>query len=129
MKLFTKIVPILAATVWISFSEFFRNNILLINYWKDHYHSLGLVFPSEPTNGAIWGLWSLCFAVVIFFIAKKYDQLQTTLIAWFAVFVLMWLVIGNLKVLPTQILIIAVPLSLLETYIATWIIKKLDKEK
>ena len=57
------ILPILLATIWISISEFARNEFLLKSYWKDHYQSLGLVFPSEPINGAAWGLWSLCFAI------------------------------------------------------------------
>jgi len=42
-------------------------------------------------------------------------------------FVLMWLVIGNINVLPYGILIFAVPLSVLEAFIATLIIKKMKK--
>jgi hypothetical protein len=41
-------------------------------------------------------------------------------------FVLMWLVTGNMGVLPYSILVFAIPLSLLETYLATLIIKKLS---
>jgi hypothetical protein len=41
-------------------------------------------------------------------------------------FVLMWMVIGNLGVLPAAILPVAVPLSMLEAFGAAWIIKKLS---
>lgn len=118
------ILPILIATIWISISEFVRNEFLLKTYWTDHYENMGLIFPSEPINGAIWGLWSLCFAISIYIIAKKFTLIQTTFIAWFVGFVFMWLVIGNLNVLPFGILPFAIPLSILEAFLASLIVKK-----
>ncbi|MEI6595197.1 MAG: hypothetical protein WCO28_06505 [Bacteroidota bacterium] len=120
------ILPILVTTIWISISEFVRNQILVNDIWVNHYKNLGLTFPSEPINGAVWGLWSLCFAIAIFIFAKKFSMVETTLFSWFIGFVLMWLVIGNLNVLPFGILYLAVPLSLLESFVATFIIKKLS---
>jgi hypothetical protein len=121
------ILPIFFATIWISISEFVRNEFIVKSYWTRHYENLGLVFPSAPINGAIWGLWSLCFAVAVFILAKKFSLLQTTFLSWFVGFVLMWIVIGNMNVLPYRILFFAVPLSLLEAFIASVIIKKLTK--
>jgi hypothetical protein len=120
------VLPILTATIWISISEFVRNQFLLNDIWVTHYKNIGLTFPSEPINGAIWGVWSLCFAVAIFIFAKKFSIVETTLFSWFIGFVLMWLVIGNLNVLPFGILYLAIPLSLLESFVATFIIKKLS---
>jgi hypothetical protein len=120
------VLPILLATIWISISEFVRNELLLKSFWVDHYQKLGLVFPSEPINGAVWGLWSLLFAISIFIISKKFSLIATTFLSWFVGFVLMWVVIGNLNVLPYGILIYAIPLSLLEAFIAAFIIKKLS---
>ena len=119
------VLPIFLATCWISVSEFVRNEFVLKSYWTEHYQNLGLVFPAEPMNGAIWGLWSMLFAVAIYIFATKFSLWQTTLLAWFVGFVLMWVVIGNLGVLPAGILPTALPLSLLEAFLATWIIKKL----
>ena len=118
------IFPILIATIWISISEFVRNEFLLKTYWTDHYENMGLIFPSEPINGAIWGLWSLCFAISIYIIAQKFTLTQTTFIAWFVGFVLMWLVTGNMNVLPFEILPFAIPLSILEAFLASLIVKK-----
>jgi hypothetical protein len=125
MKNLKKIIlPIFSATVWISISEFVRNEFLLKTYWTDHYESMGLIFPSEPINGAIWGLWSLCFAISIYIIAQKFTLTQTTFIAWFVGFVFMWLVIGNMNVLPFGVLPFAIPLSILEAFLASLIVKK-----
>jgi hypothetical protein len=123
------ILPILLATIWISISEFARNTFLVHAYWVEHYQNLGMTFPEQPINGAVWGIWSLCFATAILILSKKFTLLQTTLIAWFIGFVLMWLVIGNMGVLPLRILPIAVPLSLVEAFLASWIIKKMTSNK
>jgi hypothetical protein len=120
------VLPILLATVWISISEFARNEFILKSYWTEHYEKLGLVFPSQPINGAVWGIWSLLFAISIFIISKKFTLWQTTFLSWLTGFVFMWFVIGNLGVLPFAILVFAVPLSLLEAFLATFIIKKLS---
>jgi len=130
MRMFKKILlPILFATIWISISEFARNEFLIKSYWIKHYEGLGLVFPSEPINGAVWGIWSMLFAAAIFIISRKFSLIQTILLSWFVGFILMWLVIGNLGVLPDGILIIAVPLSFLEVLIASLIIFKLSAKK
>ena len=123
------ILPVLAATIWISVSEFVRNEFILKSYWTGHYEKLGLVFPSEPVNGAIWGIWSLCFAVAIYIISKKFGLLQTTLIGWFVGFIMMWIVLWNMSVFPVNILVYAIPLSFLEAFLAAFIIKKLTVTK
>ena len=120
------VLPILIATIWISISEFVRNSFLLNNLWTEHYKTLGLTFPEQPINGAVWGIWSLCFAIAIYIFSKKYSLVQTTFLSWFVGFVFMWLVVGNLGVLPFGILFYAIPLSLLEAFVATYIIFKLS---
>jgi hypothetical protein len=123
MKIIKKtILPLILATAWISLSEFVRNEFLVKSFWTNHYRALGLTFPSAPINGALWGVWSLLFAVAIFILAKKFTLIQTTFLSWFVAFVLMWVVIGNLAVLPSGLLLYAIPLSILESFIAAWII-------
>jgi hypothetical protein len=122
-------IAILLATFWIGLSEFVRNQLLFINTWKDHFNSLGLTFPSEPINGIIWMVWSLVFAVTIFFLSKKLSFVELVIISWIYGFVMMWLVLGNLLVLPSKILVFAVPLSVVEVVVANFIIYKLTGKK
>jgi hypothetical protein len=127
MKLLKTIfLPILLTTIWISLSEFVRNQFLLKVYWTRHYEGIGLVFPDEPINGAVWGLWSLLFAISIFMISRRFSIVQTALLSWFSGFVLMWVVLGNLGVLPNGLLVIAVPLSLVEAFLASFITIKIS---
>jgi hypothetical protein len=128
MQLIRKtILPIFSATIWISVSEFVRNEFLVKSFWTKHYEELGLNFPSAPLNGAVWGIWSLLFAVAVFIIAKKFTLIQTTFLSWFLAFVMMWIAIGNLGVLPYGLLSYAIPLSIIESFIATLIIKSFNK--
>lgn len=121
------ILPILLATIWISISEFVRNELLFNDYWVHHYAKLGLTFPAEPINGIVWGIWSLCYAIGIYVISRKFVLWQTFLLSWWMGFVLMWLVVGNMAVLPYDLLWYAVPLSLLEAGVASWLIHRLSK--
>ena len=64
------ILPALLATVWISISEFVRNELLLKSFWVEHYKKLGLVFPSAPINGIVFGLWSFLFGFLFLLLLK-----------------------------------------------------------
>jgi len=119
----TIVIPILSAAIWISISEFVRNELLFKSYWIHHYQNLGLAFRSDTINGMVWGIWSLCFATAIFIFSKKYSLLHTFLLSFFVGFVLMWLAIGNLGVLPYKLLPFAVPLALIESFVASYLIK------
>lgn len=128
MRLFKRtVLPLFLSTLWVSLSEFIRNQLFFKSYWINHYESLGLTFPSAPINGALWGVWSLLFSIAIYILAKKFNLWQTTLLAWFTGFVMMWVVIGNLGVLPCKLIYFAVPLSFLEAFIASYIIIRLAK--
>jgi len=127
MKFLLKtIFPIFLATIWISISEFFRNEFLVKSFWVKHYQGLGLSFPAAPVNGAIWGVWSLLFAIAIYIIARKFTAVQTAFLSWFMAFVMMWVVTANLGILPYGLLVNGIPLSILESFVATWIIKRLS---
>lgn len=115
---------VLLAWLWIGFSEFLRNQALGHSWWVEQYQSLGIVFPERPINGVVWMVWSLFFAGVIFIVLTKFTVIQTTLILWFIAFIMMWVVLANLGVLPYKLLIIAVPLSFIEVYGAAWIIDR-----
>lgn len=111
--------------IWVNFSEFFRNELLFKSYWTNHYQSLGLTFPSQPINGALWGVWGFVFAGIIFMLSRRLSLLNTVIIGWVMGFVLMWITLWNLSVLPIGLLVYAVPLSLLEVAVAAYLCNKL----
>lgn len=121
------VLAVVLAGIWVYASEFLRNEVLLNNHWVDHYRALGLVFPSEPINGAVWVMWGFLFAWAIWLLTRRFSLVQAALLAWLMGFVLMWLVIGNLHVLPVSILVYALPLSLIEVLGAAYIAKKCEQ--
>ena len=123
------IVAVILTGIWVNASEFFRNEVLLKTYWIYHYQSLGITFPSEPLNGMIWVAWGFLFAIAIYVISRKFNLIQTTIVSWFMAFVLMWVVTWNLNMLPSAILIYAVPLSLLEAFIGSYICIKMSPNR
>lgn len=118
------ILPIILAGIWITVSEFVRNEFLLKGYWLDHFQAMGLEFKTLPINGILWMIWSFALAYLIFMLHKKFSFMQTILLAWLPAFVMMWLTVYNLQVLPLALLIFAVPLSLVEVAIAALIIAR-----
>ncbi|MEW6561865.1 MAG: hypothetical protein AB1400_01355 [Pseudomonadota bacterium] len=112
--------------IWVNASEFFRNEVLLKSYWTNHYQALGLVFPAEPINGMVWGVWGFAFSAAIYWATRRQKLAEAALLCWVMTFVLMWLVIGNLGVLPAGLLFYAVPLSLLEVFVGAAICRKLS---
>jgi hypothetical protein len=120
------ILSVILTGIWVNACEFVRNEVLLKRYWVDHYQSLGMTFPSAPINGMIWVLWGFLFAIAIYSISRKFSLVQTALVSWFMAFVLMWVVTWNLNVLPSAILVYAVPLSLLEVFVGSYICTKMS---
>jgi hypothetical protein len=123
------ILAVVLAGVWVNASEFFRNMVLLNSYWVSHYKSLGMIFPAEPVNGMIWGVWGFLYAWSIYLTSRRFSLVETALLSWLVGFVLMWLVIFNLNVLPRGLLLFAVPLSLLEAFVGALICKKAGPEQ
>lgn len=122
-------MPIILAGFWIALSEFVRNELLFKSYWVDHFNSIGLLFITTPLNGVLWLVWSLLLAYSISIFLQKFTFTQTVFLNWLVAFVMMWVVIYNLQVLPIRLLLFAIPLSLLEVFVATWIIGKLSQRQ
>lgn len=113
------LLAILASGAWIGLSEFTRNELCFKKLWIDKYANMGLGFPSEMVNNALWGVWSLLLAGMIVYLTLKLKFWETVIISWMAAFVMMWVVIGNLNVLPETLLWFAVPWSIAEVLLAS----------
>ncbi len=130
MKIIKQIIlPIFITGIWINISETIRWLPLIEPYWLKKYEQLGIVFPKEDINLVVWIIWGFVYATIIFILSRKFTLLQTTFYSWLAVFVMTWIVLWNIGILPTEMLIYNVPLSFLETLIAAFICQKLIKTK
>lgn len=119
------VMAVVVAGIWVGLCEFVRNQFLLISQWRGHYQGMGLVFPSQPVNGMLWMVWSFLLAGTVYAISRRFGLWQTTLIAWVMAFVMMWVVIWNLSVLPFAILPVAMPFSFVEALGAAFICRRL----
>jgi hypothetical protein len=127
MKIFKKILlPILVTGIWINLSETIRWELIIKSFWVESYEEIGLVFPTALWNNIMWLVWGFMMATVVFILSKKFNIIQTTLLSWSVVFVLLWLVLFNIEILPPGILLYNVPLSLLEVFVAAFICKRLS---
>ena len=115
------IVPILITGIWINISETVRWMFLVESYWLEKYQTLNLTFPNETINMIAWMIWGFFHATVIFILSRRYNLFQTTVLSWFVAFVMMWLIVWNVGVLPTGMLWLNIPLSLLEAFIGAYI--------
>lgn len=128
MESFKKIIwPILITGIWINLSETLRWIYLIEPFWIKKYQLLNLTFPGENVNMIVWMVWGFFYATTIFILSKKFKLVQTTLLSWFVAFVMMWIVVWNVGVLPTEMLWYNIPLSLLETFIGAYICIKFFK--
>lgn len=99
-------------------SEIIRNELLIKHLWVNGFKEIGLSFPSNPINGAIWGVWAFIFVSILAWLTTKFDALKSTVISWVMGFVLLWIAMWNMGVMPGELLFWAVPWSLIEVYIA-----------
>jgi len=123
------LLAVLASGIWINVSEFVRNELVIKKLWVDGFHEMGLIFPSAPINGAVWGLWAFIFATILMKLCTRFNTLHSALIAWITGFILFWLATMNLGVLPSGILYWAIPWSFVEVYIAAMICTKILTRK
>ncbi|RAP29448.1 hypothetical protein DID76_04125 [Candidatus Marinamargulisbacteria bacterium SCGC AG-414-C22] len=121
------ILAVIASGIWMNVNEFLRNELLLKDQWVSTFQNLGLTFPSAPINGLIWAIWTFLFCIVLTILCEYFSALRATVIAWSTGFVLMWVVLLNLGILPQGILLIAIPWSFMEVFIAAKISLKIIK--
>ena len=115
------VLPVLIIGIWINVSETVRWMFLIESYWLEKYQNLNLIFPNETTNLIMWMVWGFLFAALIFILSRKFNLFQTTILSWFVAFVMMWVVVWNVGVLPVKMLWFNIPLSLFESFIGAYI--------
>lgn len=119
------LLAILAAGVWMNLNEFARNELVVKQIWIDGFAKTGLPYQSTPVTGIAWMLWAFIFIAILTWLVTKFSVLQSTLITWIVGFVLLWLGLWNLGVLPEGLLYVAAPWSFVEVYVSALICRKI----
>jgi hypothetical protein len=118
---------LVANIVWINLSEVFRYFALVMPMMRSSLSAVHNVAPMDVQVFAIWGVWDtiLVFAVTGFvwlFLERFGYGRRNALIAgvlfWIAVFVILWLGLFNMNLATLSILAAALPLALVEIFIA-----------
>ncbi|MFO1034283.1 MAG: hypothetical protein U1E15_09500 [Hyphomicrobiales bacterium] len=118
------VLPVALAGLWITASEFVRNELLFKSFWTGHYQGLGLTFETKPLNGVLWLVWSMIFACIIQQLLSRFSFGRSVAMAWVAGFPMMWITLFNLQVLPLGLLVFALPLSIVEVLVAALILTR-----
>jgi hypothetical protein len=117
---------VLLLAVWINLSESVRWILYSKPQIDARFQSIGLTLPNNAISGILWMIWGGIIAFMIFIVSQKFTLVQTALFIWVGVFVMHWILLWNYAMLPLGILPVAVPLSLIEIFIAALIAKKLQ---
>lgn len=121
---------ILVVSIWINIFETLRWILFAKPEIDMHFKAANLLLPNEPINNILWLIWGIIIAVMIFTISKKFKVLQTTIIVWITVYVMHWIALWNMAVLPLNILWLAVPLTFINVLVGALISKYFQsKEK
>lgn len=115
---------ILLVSLWVNIFETLRWMLFAKPSIDMHFKAANLVLPNEPINNLLWLIWGIIIAVMIFIISKKFKVLQTTFIVWITVYVLHWIALWNMAVLPINILWLAVPLTFINVLVGALICAK-----
>ena len=124
MKNYLKTIwQIFLVSIWINIFETLRWMLFAKPEIDMHFKAANIVLPNEPINNLLWLIWGIIIAVMIFIVSKKFKVLQTTFIVWITVYVMHWIALWNMAVLPINILWLAVPLTFINVLVGALISK------
>ncbi len=130
MKNYKKAIwQILLVSLWINIFESLRWVIFAKPDIEMYFKVANHVLPNQPINNILWMVWGVIIAIMIFIISKRFKLLQTTFIVWITVYVMHWIALWNMAVLPVNILWLAFPLTLINVFIGVLISKYFHNKK
>lgn len=117
---------ILVVALWINVSETVRWVLFAKPRLDAHLQGMGLTLPSTPANNLLWMLWGAMMAVLVVVLARKLRLVHTAVLSWLVTYVMTWIVLWNFACLPLDLLWVAVPWTLLHSFVAALIAKRLQ---
>lgn len=128
------IIVVMLVSIWVNASEVFRYLIIVMPETRQFLSMVPDVAPMDWGVFMIWGVWdTLLTASIVFMfwlVAQTFgNNNRSVLIAGFAswvfFFVLFWGGMYNMSLTPPSLALIALPLALLETVVASFIASRL----
>lgn len=130
MKNYKKAIwQILLVSLWINIFESLRWVIFAKPDIEMYFKAANHVLPNQPINNILWMVWGVIIAIMIFIISKRFKLLQTTFIVWITVYVMHWIALWNMAVLPIKILFLAIPLTFINVLVGVLISKYFHNKK
>lgn len=130
------IKTILLVSIWVHISEVFRYFIFVIPALKNRLSPLEGIAEMNWTIFSIWGLWDTILTALIviqyWLISQHFGQnlksiVISSLFSWSFFFLLFWIGMLNMGLSDMQTILITLPLSLFEVFIATYLSQVLVK--
>lgn len=123
--------------IWINISEIFRYIVLIMPMMRDAFPQVHNIAPMDLTIFAVWGLWDLiliAFTTLFhwLFLERFGASIKNTflsgIVLWAGTFLILWFGMYNMNLANLEILLVALPLSLIEliaaAFIVRWKVKK-----
>jgi hypothetical protein len=128
------IIVAVLVSLWVNVSEVFRYFIIVLPEMRAFLSMIPNLAPLNFQVVLIWGAWdTLLTAFIVFMfwlVAQAFgNNLRSVFVAgiasWAAFFVLFWVGMCNMSLAQPKLALIALPLALLETVIASYIASRL----
>jgi hypothetical protein len=104
MGLKSSLTPIIAGWVWISGCEYGINQVWLKSQWDDYFGAIGVTYPGDITNLALWAGWCLAYAIAMRMMLARFGALFAGIITWILVFGLTMISLSNFGMMDTEML-------------------------
>lgn len=124
----------LLVSIWVNASEVFRYFVIVMPEMRDSLAMVPDVAPMDIPVFLIWGAWDTLLTGMIvwmfWLVASVYGNNGRSVIiaglaSWSFFFVLFWVGMVNMNLAGWSLALIALPLALLETVVASFIASKL----
>lgn len=124
------VMVVVLVSVWVNASEVFRYFAIVMPETREFLHMVPNIAPMNLTVFLIWGLWDTLLTtmiVVMYWLVAQHRGHSFSsasiagLASWAFFFVLFWVGMINMSLTSVQLALIALPLALLETVVASGI--------
>lgn len=126
------LLALLLNALWINASEVFRYLVLVMPMTRSALPQFEQVAPMNGPVFAIWAAWDTLLLVVAtgfqwLYLERFGDRLRTAVAAgtwtWAGIFVIFWVAVVNMNLVPREVPAVALPLAWLEMVVSALIVR------